>query len=156
MMIDSTQTPDPRWLTGIHFTSGATIAVQASNCRRYSSKSKIEAARATERSDAVEAFFNQDGGNVLDVDPGFYSFPRETAPPRIERPGCPIQLKAPNSKRPSSREAPNFNVQPRPVECSHSFALVRHRSSPKKLRAGLEIQEKLTPHTCAGVYVSWK
>ena len=28
-MIDPTQTPDPRWLTGIHFMSGATIAVQA-------------------------------------------------------------------------------------------------------------------------------
>lgn len=29
IMIDPTQTPDPRWLTGIHFMSGATIAVQA-------------------------------------------------------------------------------------------------------------------------------
>ena len=29
IMTDPTQTPDPRWLTGIHFMSGATIAVQA-------------------------------------------------------------------------------------------------------------------------------
>jgi len=31
IMTDPTQTPDPRWLTGIHFMSGATIAVQASS-----------------------------------------------------------------------------------------------------------------------------
>jgi hypothetical protein len=29
IMTDPTQTPDPRWLMGIHFMSGATIAVQA-------------------------------------------------------------------------------------------------------------------------------
>ena len=28
---DPTQTPDPRWLAGIHFMSGATIAVQAAS-----------------------------------------------------------------------------------------------------------------------------
>jgi hypothetical protein len=31
IMASPTQTPDPRWLTGIHFMSGATIAVQASS-----------------------------------------------------------------------------------------------------------------------------
>jgi hypothetical protein len=31
LMPDPTKTPDPRWLTGIHFMSGATIAVQASS-----------------------------------------------------------------------------------------------------------------------------
>ena len=31
IMTDPTQTPDPRWLAGIHFMSGATIAVQASS-----------------------------------------------------------------------------------------------------------------------------
>jgi hypothetical protein len=31
IMTGSGQTPDPRWLTGIHFMSGATIAVQASS-----------------------------------------------------------------------------------------------------------------------------
>jgi hypothetical protein len=30
-MLDTTQKPDPRWLTGIHFISGATLAVQASS-----------------------------------------------------------------------------------------------------------------------------
>jgi hypothetical protein len=29
IMTDPTRTPDPRWLIGIHFMSGATIAVQA-------------------------------------------------------------------------------------------------------------------------------
>jgi hypothetical protein len=31
IMTGPAQTPDPRWLTGIHFMSGATIAVQASS-----------------------------------------------------------------------------------------------------------------------------
>ncbi|QDT74545.1 hypothetical protein [Lacipirellula limnantheis] len=31
IMTDPTQAPDPQWLTGIHFMSGATIAVQASS-----------------------------------------------------------------------------------------------------------------------------
>lgn len=32
-MPDPTQAPDPRWLTAIHFMSGATIAVQASSAQ---------------------------------------------------------------------------------------------------------------------------
>jgi len=31
IMTNPAQTPDPRWLTGIHFMSGATVAVQASS-----------------------------------------------------------------------------------------------------------------------------